>query len=52
MGGDNMAKKATELRSEVQDRANSGRRVTRRYIGSAAATAVVLALIRAHSANG
>ena len=36
-----MAKKATELR-----------RVTRRYIGSAAATAVVLALIRAHSANG
>jgi len=47
-----MAKKVTELRSDVQDRANSGRRVTRRYIGSAAATAVVLALIRAHSANG
>ena len=47
-----MAKKATELRSDVQDRANSGRRVTRRYIGSAAADAVVLSLIRARSANG
>ena len=43
-----MARKATELRSDKQERSGGGGRVTRRYVGSAAADAVVLSLIRAH----
>ena len=50
-GGDFMAKKAMERRSDVQERSSGGCRVTRRYVGSAAADAVVLALIRAHSSG-
>lgn len=46
-----MAKKATGQHCEVQKQADGGCCVTRRYVGSAAAEAVVLALIRAHSAG-